>query len=226
MARTTTRSGKATISRPAAAKKPVRAAKGKSAARVRLAVDDRRAQLLALGLLAFSTHRYEDVSIDSIAVDAGISRGLLFHYFPSKRDFYVAAVEVMAAQMLEETVPEQAQGDYATLLLNGLRRYFDFVERHADMFVTLLNAGGDAAAQPVVDATRRAYVERIRAFLPPAKGRDESMLRASLNAWERMVEGIALDWLANRDLTREEVVQLALRGALIVPGVTPAMAPR
>lgn len=220
MARTTKPSGKTTRKRVSVATTAKAAGKRRPppGARVRLAVDDRRAQLLALGVIAFSSRGYDDVSIEQIAAEAGISRGLLFHYFPSKRDFFVATVEMMAARMLAETVPAEAQGDYATMLANGLDRYFGFVEQHADMFVTLLNAGGDHAAGAVVDATRREYVRRIRAFLPPAKGREEARLRTALNAWERMVEGIALDWLAHRDLSREEVVQLALRGALIVPG--------
>jgi AcrR family transcriptional regulator len=210
MARATSHSGKAANAR---------------GTRLRFSVDDRRAQLLALGLAEFSTRRYEDVSVEGIAAQAGISRGLLFHYFASKRDFYVATVEMMAARMLAETVPEQVQGDLPTTLLNGLRRYFAFVEQHADMFVTLLEAGSDHAARPVVEATRRAYVERIRAFMPPASGRDEALLRTALNGWERLVEGLALDWLANRSVALEDVVQIALRGALIVPGALETLLP-
>src|SRR5262249_47381912 len=60
--------------------------------RVRLDVDARRAQLVDLGLTEFGTRTYDEVSIDRIAQMAGISKGLLYHYFPTKRAFYVACV--------------------------------------------------------------------------------------------------------------------------------------
>src|SRR5690242_4164925 len=69
-------------------------------ARVRLDVDERRAQLVALGLAEFGTRTYDDVSIDLIAQAAGISKGLLYHYFPTKRAFYVACVREAAARLL------------------------------------------------------------------------------------------------------------------------------
>ena len=48
--------------------------------RARLLVDERRAQLLALGLRLFAEHSYDEVSIDELARAAGVSKGLLYHY--------------------------------------------------------------------------------------------------------------------------------------------------
>ncbi len=67
--------------------------------RARLSLDERRQQLLDLGLELFSQRPFEDISVEDIADAAGISRGLLYHYFPSKRDFYVAVVRVAAAEL-------------------------------------------------------------------------------------------------------------------------------
>jgi AcrR family transcriptional regulator len=53
--------------------------------RTRLDVDERRTQLVELGLEHFGERAYDDVSIDAIAEAAGISKGLLYHYFPTKR---------------------------------------------------------------------------------------------------------------------------------------------
>lgn len=185
-------------------------------------VDDRRSQLLALGVAAFAARPYEAVSIDEIATRAGISRGLLFHYFPTKRDFYVAAIEVMAAQMLEETFVQPPAGqspqELVSLLMRGLEAYFVYVENRAEAFATLLHASGEEGAQEVVEATRREFVRRIRAYLPQRADVDEALLRASLAGWERLVEGVALDWIEHRDLSREQRVQLVVRAAMIVPG--------
>ena len=70
------------------------AARGKR--RIRLDTDERKAQLLALGRQAFAERTYDDVSIDDIAKSAGISKGLLYHYFPTKRDLYIAGLREIA----------------------------------------------------------------------------------------------------------------------------------
>jgi AcrR family transcriptional regulator len=75
----------------------------KSQTRTRLEVEQRRAQLLTLGQELFSSSTYDELSIDDIARAAGISKGLLYHYFPSKRDYYVATIRVAAGELLHQT---------------------------------------------------------------------------------------------------------------------------
>ena len=77
-----------------------------AARRARLSTDARREQLVALGVEIFSERPFDDVSIDDIAAAAGISKGLLYHYFPSKRDFYVAVVRHSADEMQAITETE------------------------------------------------------------------------------------------------------------------------
>ncbi|MBP6848431.1 MAG: helix-turn-helix transcriptional regulator, partial [Kofleriaceae bacterium] len=72
------------------AKAVARVTKRRPGRRIRLDNDARRAQLLELGQKAFAERTYDEVSIDDIARAAGISKGLLYHYFPTKRDLYVA----------------------------------------------------------------------------------------------------------------------------------------
>ena len=81
-----------------------------TARRARLSTDARREQLVALGVEIFSERPFDEVSIDDIAASAGISKGLLYHYFPSKRDFYVAVVRHSADEMqaVTETDPDLA----------------------------------------------------------------------------------------------------------------------
>ena len=74
----------------------VRAAVAPRKRRIRLDNDERRAQLLTLARQAFSDRSYDDVSIDDLAREAKISKGLLYHYFPTKRDLYVAGLHEIA----------------------------------------------------------------------------------------------------------------------------------
>ena len=59
----------------------------------RLEPDARRAHLLAVGATVFGSKAYDEVQIDQIAKEAGVSRGLLYHYFPSKRAFFAAIIQ-------------------------------------------------------------------------------------------------------------------------------------
>src|SRR3954453_11641873 len=93
--------------------------------RARLSTDARRDQLVAVGVDIFSERPYDEVSIDGIAAAAGISKGLLYHYFPSKRDFYVAVVRHGAAQLEAATVIAEAASPEEGFVA-GLDRYLDY----------------------------------------------------------------------------------------------------
>lgn len=193
--------------------------------RQRLSVADRRRQLLDLGLQAFAGRSYDAVSIDEIAEQAGISRSLLFHYFASKHDYYVAVLGRAAEALLEQTVTP-GDGLPAERLEAGLHAYFRFVDQHAGTYATLLRGGVgfDPVVQELVEATRRRFVDTIREHIEPLiavvpGGADPARLRAALRGWIGLVEALALDWIEHRDLPVAEIVAMAIRGiAVTIPG--------
>lgn len=169
--------------------------------RARLQVDERRAQLVELGLRLFSERSYDELSVDDIARAAGISKGLLYHYFPSKRDYYVETVRAAAQLLLDRADPsEQAEPE---ALLAGLDAYLAFVEEHASAFIALMRSGvgQDAEVAGVVESTRARFAARIAARL----GLDSPgpLLRIALRGWIGACEGASLDWLEHRDLPRD-----------------------
>jgi AcrR family transcriptional regulator len=191
--------------------------------RARLQVDERRAQLLELGLQLFTDRTYDELSIDDIAAAAGISKGLLYHYFPSKRDYYVEVVRRAAAHLVERTA-EAGVDASPDSLLHGLDAYLDFVEQHARSFTAVMRGGvgSDAEVQTIVEAARTAIAERIITRLG---ARDPSpLLRAALRGWIGFVEAASLDWLARRDLPRGELRALLAHmavAALMTTGALP-----
>src|SRR4051794_9294920 len=76
--------------------------------RVRLSPEARRAQLIALGVELLATRRLDELSVELIARTAGISRGLLFHYFSSKHEFHLEVARAAAAEMIRRTEPDAA----------------------------------------------------------------------------------------------------------------------
>ncbi len=65
----------------------------------RLDVDERRRRLLELGADLFTRFAYDELSMARIAKEAGISKALLYHYFPSKEAYFVATLEEKAAEL-------------------------------------------------------------------------------------------------------------------------------
>ncbi len=183
---------------------PQRIARG----RARLGVDERRSQLLELGIELFADHSYDELGIDDIARAAGISKGLLYHYFPSKRDYYVEVVRGAAALLLERT-GEATDEVSPESLHHGLDAYLDFVEHHARSYTALVRGGigSDPEVVQVLEATRRTIAERILSKL--SSNEPSALLRAALRGWIGLVEAASLDWLERRDLPREQ-----LRGLL------------
>src|SRR6476660_10283819 len=73
--------------------------------RIRLTPDERRAQLLDLGVRLLADRSLDELSIDLLAEEAGISRGLLYHYFGNKVAFHEAVVRHAADDLIAQTAP-------------------------------------------------------------------------------------------------------------------------
>lgn len=195
--------------------------------RARLQVDERRSQLLDLGLRLFTDHSYDELSIDDIARAAGISKGLLYHYFPSKRDYYVEVVRLAAGHLVERTHAAAVDAS-PDALLGGLDTYLDFVEQRARSFTALMRGGvgSDPEVFEIVEATRVAILDRIASRLGPEP--PPPLVRTALRGWIGMVEAASLEWLTRRDLPREDLRALLaqmLLATLFAAGAAPDVEP-
>lgn len=172
--------------------------------------DRRRDQLVAVGLQLFSSRPYDTVSIDEIAQAAGMAKGLLYYYFPSKRDFYVAVIRSAADQLRSLTRPDEGLPPLERLR-QGLDAYLDHVETHARGYATLLRGGigSDDEVREIVDRTRATLLERALGGIP-LRGEPSPALRLAVRGWIGFVEGASLDWLDRRDLDRERLRDLLL----------------
>ena len=126
----------------------------------RLDNDARRAQLLELGRAAFAKHPYDEVSIDDLAAKAKLSKGLFYYYFPTKRDLYVAALEVTSRELIDKVVTSVAR--FRTpreRAIAGVEAYLDHVKGTGVAFVSLMRGGMGA------DASVAGALERVRSDL-------------------------------------------------------------
>jgi len=173
---------------------------------------ERRAQLLRLGLELFGSRSYDDVSIDDIAARAGISRGLLYHYFPTKRAFYVAALGAAAAELERRTRPEDGLRPEQRLAA-GLEAYLHYVEEYEAAYRSLFRGGlgVDSAVCEIVERTRRVMTDRFLDALGVRRPR--ATLRIALRGWLGYVEAASLEWLAHRNIRRRQLVRLLVLAA-------------
>ncbi len=189
----------------------------------RLPLDARRQQLLELGLALFSTRPFEEVSIDVIAQEAGISRGLLYHYFGNKRAFYVAVVE-HAAELLLEALTFTPGAPPLELLRRGLEAYLTFVEERAEAYTAIFQggSGADAEVLAVAQRTRETLIERIRRQLGLTDGQRSPLLELALRGWIGSVEATCMAWVRRREVARP--VLLVLLTQTLLRHVEAAMA--
>lgn len=160
-------------------------------------MEERREDLLERGLELFTSRAYDEVSLEDFAAAAGVSKGLVYHYFEDKRDLYVATLRLAASRLLARTEPDIALPK-ALRLHHGLTAYLDYVEGFAKSYVALLKGGigYDAEAAAVVDEVRRVIADRVLTAIGVATVDVPPALRFALRGWVGFVEATSVDWLA------------------------------
>jgi AcrR family transcriptional regulator len=192
-------------------------------AKRRLSTDARREQLLASGARLLAERPFDEVSIEEIARAAGVSKGLLYHYFPTKKDFLIAALERGQEELAALTAPDRSLPP-AEQLAASLDRFLDFVEEHEAAYAAIFRSrgGGDAEIQAALEAGRRqrmdAVVESLATWeAAPASVERTPALETAVQGWFFFIEGAVLRWLEHRDMERDELrelLALALIGSL------------
>ena len=181
--------------------------------RVRLSTDERRHRLLKLGIKLFCSRSYDDISIDGIAEMAGISKGLLYHYFHSKRRFYVETVRAISLELRAVSAPDPSLPPEPRLRAS-IDAHLRYVERHPGIYATLHRGGTSIApeAERVLEDHRAVVMSWFLESLALTRGVAEPgpALRTALRAWITMVEGASHEWIARRELTRQALVELLM----------------
>lgn len=191
----------------------------------RMDVDERRTQLLERGAELFTTHPYEELSMNKIASEVGISKALLYHYFPSKQAYFEATLSAWAEQLRErtETDPDLPPVEQLTQSLDA---FLSLVEGNAEAYRNLIrSAAGVAEIRELIEAVRQATAQRILDGLYP--GGAPPKARVAVSGWLWFMDGACLNWIDHRDVGREELRNLllgVLMGSLVATGEPPDLA--
>jgi AcrR family transcriptional regulator len=183
-------------------------------------VDERRRELLELAASLFARHSYAELSMARIAREAGISKALLYHYFPGKRELFVATLQQAAEELRALTEPDPALPP-RDALAGSLDAFLGWIESNELAYRKLMESAGNVAeVGALVNEVRDRTSLRILEGLgqgPQAPPK----VRAAVRAWLWFMDGAVLDWLDHRDLQRAELRDLllgTLAGALAAAG--------
>ena len=191
----------------------------------RMDVDERRAQLLERGAELFTSHTYDELSMNKIAAEVGLSKALLYHYFPSKQAFFEETLSTWAERLRVSTEPDPDLPPVEQLA-KSLDGFLALVEENSVAYRNLMQS---ATAVPqireLVEEVRRVTADRILEGIysdgAPPKA------RVAVSGWLWFMDGACLAWIESRDLDREEMRDLllgVLMGALIAAGSPPDLA--
>lgn len=171
-----------------------------TAARVRMTPDERRRQLVGIGLRKFVERPVQDLSLDEVAEAAGVSRGLLFHYFPTKTEYHRAVVAAAGRRVRRNVTPDEGLAGEAAVR-QVVSRFLAQVERRREWYVALVRGQTElsraAAGDPMAQVTW--FVAEL-ACRELALG--ESALPAA-HGWVAYLEDRALQWAALDEAERE-----------------------
>lgn len=178
-----------------------------SPAYTRLQVDERRRQVVEVGARLFTEYAFEEISMRQIAEAAGISKPLLYHYFPSKIELFKAAVAERATE-LQAMIEPSGEGTPFEQLTRSLDAYLEWIEGNSRAWTKLMQS---AAALPeageLVEAFRTQTLEQLLARLTGAR-KPRPVLRHVLKGWLGYVDAAILDWIEGGDLPRDQVRDL------------------
>lgn len=182
--------------------------------RRRLEPDARRAEILDAALRLYVERPYAEVSTGELAREAGVARGLLNHYFGTKRELYLAALRLLL------TIPEQAATDLPGRTTTeragaAVDWFLDTVSARRGLWlrVGVGGAGGDTDVDRVVEEADETAAERVISALvpehePTVDPAADVVLRARLRAYFGLVRAASREWLARGSLDRAEVRDL------------------
>jgi AcrR family transcriptional regulator len=195
----------------------------------RLDHDERRRQILACARRLFSERSYDAVSTTDIATEAGVARGLLHHYFGTKRDLYLEVVRELM-RMPSNPVPLQAPGrGLEHIIEESVHRWLTMLERNRGTWLAANAARGLGARDPELEAileeAREQAADRLIEALqtyeantaPPA-------LRALIRSYSGFAEAASIEWLARERISRAQLHTMLTKTFLnLVSDVLPAI---
>ena len=180
----------------------------------------------SIGADLFTRHAYDELSMAKIAREAGISKALLYHYFPSKEAYFVATLEEKANELQQRTEPDPELPPLEQLGALAWTPTCSWIEENAGSYDKMIrNAGAAPEVRALLDRVRTETAKRILGGLSP-DGPPSPILRTAVRGWLGFMDGACLDWVNHDDVDRETLHGLLLAtliAAVLAAGEAPPL---
>lgn len=173
--------------------------------RVRMDYEDRRESILDAAEVLFLDRPYSQVSINDLAEAAGVARGLLHHYFDSKRDLFLEVVRRVARVPQVQAVPDV--GTDGDAWARSVDAFLDLISEQSAHWLTAVSVGSaerDDEVAGILDDSREVLADQTIAVLGIAPADASPALRALVRGYGGLVEEITREWLERRRLTGKQ----------------------
>ena len=178
--------------------------------RRRLEPDLRREQILACAIRLFGERPYAAVSTVDIAREAGVARGLLNHYFGTKRDLYL---DVVRRMVLPDEV-DLVVADTASLperVEACVEWFLDAVSEHGKTFVAVTGSegvGDDPEMEKILFEADDVAAQRVLDAVGLGASAHDEQQRAIIRAYGGMAKASIREWVRHGSLTRADLKTL------------------
>ncbi|HWU23903.1 MAG TPA: helix-turn-helix domain-containing protein [Nocardioides sp.] len=183
----------------------------------RLEPDERRTQILRSAVQLFGERPYATVSTTELAGAAGVTRGLLHHYFGTKRELYLEVVRTMMFAPDEDDTfaPTGTIHERAGTVVDGL---LDLLDRAGPTWVRASGAegfGSDPEVQEILDRADDAATERTLAAVGfEGTTEQRALAHVAVRAYGAMVKAVGRELIERRSMSRPDARRL-LTDALV-----------
>lgn len=182
--------------------------------RLRLEADARREQIVAAAQRLFAKQPYESVSTGEIAQAAGTTRTNIYYHFRTKRDLFLEIIDRFSRIPAELEFAGLERGPLEARVASVFGRWLDAIERHREMFMTMLHASSssDPQVSRVLADSMRAWETNLLAII----GLDAAVPahRAMVRAYQAMVSEATASWLEGQAMSKEQVHAMLTEGLL------------
>src|SRR6202012_698976 len=183
----------------------------------------RREHLLDTAAAMFAEMPYDDGMIMDIAAAAGVSRALMYHYFPAKRDLYVTLFKRASDRFLAR-VSSDPQVPLAEQVATALEAHIQSIVDHPYEAVTI-NRGAlsdDPSIQAIVAEEQNVVGHRLVDRLV-AQGHPRDATEIAVEGWLAFVRAACGKWIDSQNISQADLTKMCLRAfdcALDIPTPT------
>lgn len=192
----------------------------------RLEPDERRDQILACAVRLFGERPYSEVSTAALAREAAVTRGLIHHYFGTKRDLYLEVVRAMLlTPQLEGNIPPG--GSLRTRVGHVMDWFLDTLLVDGKTFVAVTSAegvGGDRDVERMLQRADDAAAKAVLDVLGVAAGDRTSAEMATIRAFGQLLKGCVREYVRDDTLTRDQIRLILVESLLaLITNVFPKL---